>query len=164
MTNSAESALSVLWFAPRSKAAERLAARFHVRMTDGVGPAGTRIVAAGARASEALRAALASPGAYSAIALMSPPALDRLDADVAARLREIDCPVLALFGTDDGQSPPSFGHDWRRGLPKCFQTFVFGAGANMADERPDAVAAIISDFLTRGEGFLVKATDDRLHD
>ena len=58
MTNTQDSTISLLWLAPRSKLADRLAARFALR-EEGA----SAIFAAGARASEALRAALASPGA-----------------------------------------------------------------------------------------------------
>ncbi len=164
MTNTQDTTLSLLWLAPRTKLAERLAATIHLREEGSIGPAATAVLAAGARASEALRAALAAPGAVKSIVLISPPAIDALDADILARLRDIETPVLALFGTDDAASPPDFGHAWRRGLPKCFVTFVYGAGADMANERPEAVASIAVDFLARGEGFLVKATDDKLYE
>ena len=162
-TGADDAEFSVLWFAPRSKITERLDARFHLREEGSIGPAANRALAAGALASAALRAALAHPGAIGAVVLISPPAVERLDADVAARLREIETPVLALFGMDDKASPPDLGAAWRRALPKCFQTFVFDAGADMANERPEAVAALVADFLARGEGFLVKTADERLY-
>ena len=158
-----EAEFSVLWFAPRSKIVDALGTRFYLREEGSIGPAANRALAVGARASAALRATLAHPGALGAIVLISPPAIDRLDADVAARLRDIETPVLALFGMDDKTSPPEFGAAWRRALPKCFQTFVFDAGADMANERPEAVAAIVADFLARGEGFLVTTADERLY-
>jgi pimeloyl-ACP methyl ester carboxylesterase len=157
-----EDKTAVLLLAPRSKAKEILGGQFHLREEGSIGPAATCVYARGAQASPALRGALASPGKFSAIVLVSPPSIDKLDADVAARLREIATPVLALFGTDDEASPPEFGHAWRRGLPKCFVTFVYGADGDMANERPEAVASLVADFLARGEGFLVKDRDERL--
>jgi pimeloyl-ACP methyl ester carboxylesterase len=163
MKDMEESPRSVLWLAPRSKAGALLGARFHLREEGSIGPAASCVVAVGARASEALRAALAAANKFTAIALVSPPSVELLDRDVVGRLREIETPILVLFGTDDAASPPEVAHGWRRGLAKCFPTFVYRAGADMANERPEAVASILVDFLSRGEGFLVRDVDDRLY-
>jgi pimeloyl-ACP methyl ester carboxylesterase len=154
----------ILWLAPPSKLAERLATAFRFREEAQPGAPPNGILAAGPRAGEALRAALAAPGGLGAIVLLSPPPLAVLDADIAGRLREIETPVLALFGTDDPAAPPEAGHAWRRGLPTCFQFFIYGAGADMANERPDAVAMLVADFFRRGDRFLVKTTDGKLYD
>ena len=135
----------VTWLAPASPMAEAIV------------DAANCVVTQGSRANEALR------GFYDAYVLLSPPAIDALEAEVSARLRAIEAPVLVLFGTDDPASPPSFGHAWRRALPKCFLMFVYGAGANMAHDRPEAVKLLISDFLLRRDNFLVRNQDDQLH-
>jgi hypothetical protein len=41
--------------------------------------------------------------------------------------------------------------------------FVYGAGGDMGDERPEAVAMMVADFFERRENFLVRTEDDRLH-
>ena len=150
----------LLWLAPSSAAMELLARTFDMGAPAQATPF---VVAAGARASEALRLALEAKN-VSAIALIAPPALSGLDPDVLEQLQQIETPVLALFGTGDDASPPDFAHDWRRGLPKCFPMFVYAVGADMANERSAAIASIIVEFLKRGEGFLVQQADGRLHD
>ena len=155
MTETQETPAAMLLLAPSSKAADILGKMFELRK-DGAARA---VLAQGARANEALRAALA--GGVSAVVLMSPPAVEALDEDIKSRLRDIAAPILALFGTEDSSSPVEFGHAWRRALPKCFQTFVFDAGADMANERPAAVASLVAEFLTLGEGFLVNHGDGR---
>ena len=149
---------TILTLAPPSKARDILGESFALRET---GPA-QGVLASGERANDALRAALG--GKVSAVALISPPAVEALDADVRERLREVAVPLLALFGMDDARSPIEFGHAWRRALPKGFQSFVYGAGDDMANERPDAVATLVAEFLKLGEGFLVNHDDGRLFD
>jgi hypothetical protein len=34
----------------------------------------------------------------------------------------------------------------------------------MANQRPEAIAALVADFVARGEGFLVNHADARLYD
>jgi len=155
---------TVLWLAPKSRLAERLAGPFEVVAERPAGGIAGCVLAAGDRAGEALRAALADPDRIAAVVLLAPPAVAALEPDLAAHLHEIETPVLALFGTEDTASPPAFGHDWRRALPKGFQTFVYGAGADMANERPDAVATLVTDFFGRGDRFIVKVTDGKLYD
>ena len=150
----------LLWLAPPSAARDLLARTFDMDAAEDAPPF---IVAAGARASEALQRAL-DTHKVSAIALIAPPALGQMEPAAMERLQQIETPVLVLFGTGDDASPPDFAHDWRRGLPKCFPMFVYAAGADMANERPAAIASIIADFLKRGEGFLVQQGDGRLHD
>ena len=150
----------LLWLAPSSAARELLARSFDM---DAAAEAPQFIVAAGARASEALALALDARG-VTAIALMGPPALGQLDPEALARLQQLETPVLALFGTGDEASPPDLAHEWRRGAPKCFPMVVYAAGADMANERPAAIASIIGEFLKRGEGFLVQQADGRLYD
>lgn len=151
---------SLLWLAPASAAKDLLARSFDMDSPAGATPF---IVAAGAQASEALRQAYDAKS-VTAIALIAPPALNELDPAALAQLQSIDTPVLALFGTGDDASPPHYAHDWRRAMAKCFPMFVYAAGADMANERPAAIASIIAEFLKRGEGFLVQQADGRLHD
>ena len=150
----------LLWLGPASAARNLLARSFDMEA-----PAGATqfIVAAGARASDALQQACDAKS-VTAIALIAPPALSELEPAALAQGQTIETPVLALFGTGDDASPPHYAHDWRRGLPKCFPMFVYAAGADMANERPAAIASIIAEFLKRGEGFLVQQADGRLHD
>jgi pimeloyl-ACP methyl ester carboxylesterase len=164
MQNVDDKLAEILWLAPNSKLAEKLGAEFRISEESRPQAPANCILAAGARANDALRTALASPDGVGAIVLLSPPALDALEADVAGRLREVEIPILTLFGTNDPASPPETGHAWRRGLLTCFQFFVYGAGADLANERPDAVAMLVTDFFRRGERFLVKTTDGKLYD
>ena len=75
MTETQETPAAMLLLAPSSKAADILEKKFELRK-DGAARA---VLAQGARANEALRAALA--GGVSAVVLMSPPAVEALDED-----------------------------------------------------------------------------------
>jgi pimeloyl-ACP methyl ester carboxylesterase len=161
VTREGDGFMQVLCLAEESQLIALLRERVGALATDGAGA--RHVLAQGARANAALRACLGAPGGIDAVVLVSPPSVDALDADVVGRLREVDAPVLALFGTEDLVSPPGFGAGWRRALGKCTVIFVFGAGADMGNERPEAVATLVADFLARRENFLVRTEDDRLH-
>jgi pimeloyl-ACP methyl ester carboxylesterase len=64
--------------------------------------------------------------------------------------------TLVLFGADDQRfSSQSIGA-CRKKLPNCHAVMVYGAGAEVESDRPEAVAAFVSDFLKRKENFLVQ--------
>ena len=61
------------------------------------------------------------------------------------------------------RSAPELTTAWRRALPKCHLYFVYDTDARPDEERPEAVAAVVADFLRRKDGFLVRAEDGRVH-
>jgi pimeloyl-ACP methyl ester carboxylesterase len=84
--------------------------------------------------------------------LLGPPR----DEPFEARLRALPMPVLALFGTHDRVTPPAGAHLFREILPNCHLVMVYDAAHGIDADRPEAVAAIVDDFLSRGDGFLVR--------
>ncbi len=139
----------------------------------------------------ALWAAIHSPDVVRALVLVAPSAIrpqdwfapegqdevERKQADLAARLfgppvdealearmGEIVCPVLALFGTRDELIPTSFARRYRQLMPKANVMFVYDAGHRILEDRPEATASLIEDFLQEPGGFLVNRTSGALSD
>jgi pimeloyl-ACP methyl ester carboxylesterase len=108
--------------------------------------------AAGALA--ALWLAADAPGAVRALVLESPPAPP---GDLAGRLPGIGAPALLLRGTRDGAAAPDPGVTGQRLLPNAFLSYVYDAGPDPQGDRPEAFAAVVSDFLGRHGAFLVRA-------
>ena len=86
--------------------------------------------------------------------LLGPPR----DAPFEARLAGLTRPVLALFGTSDRVTPPEGAHLYREILPDCHTVLVYDAAHAIDADRPEALAAIVGDFLARGDRFLVRET------
>jgi pimeloyl-ACP methyl ester carboxylesterase len=128
------------------------------------------LLAQGDRAAAALRLAVEHPGAMRAIVLLGPTAIardgtpaDGADAALLGRLAEIALPSLAIFGTRDAAAPPEAARHYRARIPACNLMFVYDASAAMTAERPDAVAALILDFLERHDLFLVRRESDQIY-
>ena len=92
--------------------------------------------------------------------LFGPP----VDAELEDRMGEITCPVLALFGTRDALIPTAFARRYKQLLPKANVMFVYDAGHSIIEDRPEATAALIEDFLQEPGGFLVNRTSGALGD
>lgn len=127
------------------------------------------LVAEGAQAATALRLALERPDKLAAIVLLGPRIFGaegevaEADASLAQRFESIAVPLLAVFGTRDEMAPPEAGRHYRARNARCNLVFVYDAGAAMGEERPDAVAELITDFLRRGDRFIVRQQDDLLY-
>lgn len=114
------------------------------------------VIARGAAAEQALALAISLPDSVEAVALIAPPSLD--EAGVAAltqRWGETKVPVMVLFGTRDRVSPPSSGGAYRRAIARCNVMFVYDAGSDMDNERPEAVAAVLRQFIVSKDRFVV---------
>ena len=70
-------------------------------------------------------------------------------------LEEIRTPALVLFGTRDQVVAPETGRTFARRIPKCFYTLVYDAGHDIGADRPQALRAIVQDFLEHREKFVV---------
>jgi pimeloyl-ACP methyl ester carboxylesterase len=108
------------------------------------------ILAIGDAASEALTAAEAAGERVRSIVLVSPPASLAGAGPIAPGLRT---PKAVLLGTDDASQPRDVVSLWRRALPHCNAVLVYGAGADLATERPRAFADAAGDFLERQARF-----------
>jgi pimeloyl-ACP methyl ester carboxylesterase len=84
----------------------------------------------------------------------APPPMAGRDDALAARLAEIEAPVLALFGTEDALLGAAVPRLYRARLPHGQVTLVYRAGHDVAADRPAAVARLVDEFLTYGEGFV----------
>ena len=135
-------------------------------LADLLGP-DSGLMAQGAHAASAMALALAAPQAVGALVLLAPTFFDArgqpADAALAARLAELVTPTLVALGTRDALVPPERGMVWRRALPKGHVMMVYDAGANLLEERPEAVAAVAGDFLNRRDKFLVRVQSGMIH-
>ena len=126
------------------------------------------VVGQGAAAEDALRFALERPQAVRALVLLGPALFARdgtaaADGPLVARLGELKLPSLALFGTLDTRVPVEAARHYRQCMPGCNLVFVYDAGHAMAEERSEAVASLVLDFLERHDLFLVRRESDLIH-
>jgi pimeloyl-ACP methyl ester carboxylesterase len=82
------------------------------------------------------------------------------DEALVARLGEIECQTLVLQGTKDGMMPPESGQLLAREIPRAKLLYVYDAGHNIEVDQPERFVALIDDFLTRGEAFIVNPGDE----
>jgi len=85
------------------------------------------------------------------------------DAALDARLATFERPVLALFGTEDRVVPPTSAHLLREAMPNCHVVLIYDVAHAIDAERPEAVAAVVEDFLERHERFLVQRKSGLIH-
>jgi pimeloyl-ACP methyl ester carboxylesterase len=78
------------------------------------------------------------------------------DPELALRLGEIKAPVLLLVGTEDQAIPRETGRMYVERMPNCYYVLVYDAGRAIEEERPDALFAVVGDFLDRRGTFIVK--------
>ncbi len=78
------------------------------------------------------------------------------DAELEAAMRELHVPTLVLFGTEDRITPPELGRHYREILPDCQFVIVYDAAHAIYDDRPEAFAAIVADFLEHRDQFVVR--------
>jgi len=77
------------------------------------------------------------------------------DPDLAKAMGGLAIPVLALFGTRSSVVSTDAAREYSRSIPKCFTTMVYDAGHDIDLDRPDAVTAVVENFLQHGESFIV---------
>lgn len=84
------------------------------------------------------------------------------DSVLETRMREMDIPTLALFGTRDAVLPPAMGRRYREIMPDCYYVLVYNAGHAIGVDRPEAFANVVADFLERHEAFVVSNESEKL--
>ena len=82
------------------------------------------------------------------------PNFDR-DEALAARLGDIEALTLVLMGTEDGVTPAEVGQMLRRELKHAHLIYVYDAAHALEVDQPARVTTLLTDFLERGDGFLV---------
>jgi pimeloyl-ACP methyl ester carboxylesterase len=112
------------------------------------------VVANAASANHALKLVIARPDLVRALALIAPRAPD-------AALPELKTPVMALFGTRT--FPQQIGRKMRDAIANCHVMFIYDADDDMAEQRPEAVAAALREFLTAGDRFIVTGKSGKLY-
>ena len=78
------------------------------------------------------------------------------DPELACRLSELQAPVLLLVGTEDQAIPRETGRMYVERVPHCYYILVYDAGRAIEAERPEALFAVVRDFLERRDTFIVK--------
>jgi len=128
------------------------------------------LVAEDQYAAVALALALDRAKAVTSLTLLAPVLIDakggvatEADEALVARLATLEVPLLAVFGTKDTLAPPEAGRHYRDRLANCNLVLVYDAGHAMGEERPEAVAELVTDFLRRRDLFLVRQTSDLLY-
>lgn len=120
------------------------------------------VVASASVAKRVLKLVLAHPDLANALALLSPPSLDAGDKALAEALPNVKPVVLTMFGTRS--TADAVGRRvYRQSLPKSHMMLVYDTDEHMADQRPEAVAAAIKEFVTLREGFLVTQKSAKIY-
>jgi pimeloyl-ACP methyl ester carboxylesterase len=121
------------------------------------------LIGTGAGAENALRLALSTPERVSALVLESPQLLLSGDnPSLEEAISHLEVPTLAIFGSRDPNIPPDHGARYRALMPDCYYVLVYKAGATVAEDRPNAFAGLVADFLTRREAFVVSNQSEKL--
>jgi pimeloyl-ACP methyl ester carboxylesterase len=117
------------------------------------------VLAKSSEIGAALALAAAHPDEIEALVLLAPSkAAFEENSD---RLAEAKVQILVLAGTLDaegGEAATAF----KQKLRACHLVYVYDAGRDMDTERPEAVAKVTRDFLTRRDKFLVSNSDGRI--
>lgn len=78
------------------------------------------------------------------------------DPELEAAMRELEVPTLVLYGTEDQITPSHYGRLYRELMPNCQFVIVYDAAHALDGDRPEAFAAIVSDFIAHREQFVVR--------
>ena len=77
------------------------------------------------------------------------------DEPAEARLGEIRCPTLVVFGLNDRFVSPEAARVYRERIPNCNIAIVYDAGHCIIGERPEALINTVSDYAEQWETFIV---------
>ena len=120
------------------------------------------LIAASGSASAAIWHALEAKEVVEALVLISPAAVlpageadGDCDADLASMTGEIECATLVVFGLNDRTMAPEAASVYKANIPNCHVSLVYDAGHNIMADRPGALIDVVSDFVERGDAFIV---------
>ena len=85
------------------------------------------------------------------------------DPELEAALRTLEVPTLVLFGTEDRVVAPELGRVYNEIMPRCHFVLVYDAGHSIAQDRPEAVASVVGDFVERKSQFVHSAASSVLN-
>ena len=135
----------------------------HWRVAESIAAGGSErygLVGVSDGANAALQHALANPETVDVLVLVSPTAIRPADGDDAAeleaRLPDVQCPTLVVFGQEDRSVRPEAAGIYHERIPNCNIAFVYAAGHDIAGDRPQALVNLVSDYLERRETFIVQ--------
>ena len=141
-------------------------ARNLARATTAAGLKRYALVSTSADVTIALWQAIDTPQQIDALVLISPALILSeqsnagsdlfTDPELVSRLSELKAPVLLLVGTEDQAIPRETGRMYVERVPHCYYILVYDAGRAIEAERPEALFAVVRDFLERHETFIVK--------
>jgi pimeloyl-ACP methyl ester carboxylesterase len=114
------------------------------------------VIAESDLASAAVAHAIESGDSVEALVLIAPKSGVSNGASADLTLEEVKAPTLVLYGTRDLVVTPETGRIFARRIKKCFYTLVYDAGHDIATDRPQALCAVVSDFLEHREKFVVR--------
>ena len=77
------------------------------------------------------------------------------DTELEEGMRTLAVPTLVLFGTEDRLTPPELGRIYRELLPDCQFVIVYDAAHAIYDDRPEALVAIMGEFIEHPDEFVV---------
>ena len=70
---------------------------------------------------------------------------------------------IIMFGTEDRLTPPELGRHYAELLPHAHLVLIYDAAHAVDADRPEAFAALVSDFLEHREQFVVRRSSGLLH-
>jgi pimeloyl-ACP methyl ester carboxylesterase len=85
------------------------------------------------------------------------------DAELEAAMRELAVPTLVMFGTEDRLTPPELGRHYPEILSHGHLVLVYDAAHAIDADRPEAFAALVSDFLEHHGQFVVRRSSGLLY-
>jgi pimeloyl-ACP methyl ester carboxylesterase len=112
------------------------------------------LIADAGSAHAALQLVATRPDLVRALVLIAPAVPDKLPG-------ELKTPVMALFGTRD--APAHIARSMREVISGCHVMFVYDTDQDLANQRPEAVAAILREFLQAGDRFLVTSKSSKIY-
>jgi pimeloyl-ACP methyl ester carboxylesterase len=115
------------------------------------------LIVRAAAPSDAIGPALQTPASVRALILISPTLAD------PAPFAALDLPVLVLAGTRGASGPQEAGRHFREHLKNCHFVLVYDAGDALEADRPEAVAAVVADFVERHDRFMVTTASGVIH-
>lgn len=77
------------------------------------------------------------------------------DSQAEARLGDIRCPTLAVFGLDDRLVSPEAARVYREYIPNSNIAIVYDAGHCIIGERPEALVNSVADYADQWETFII---------
>jgi pimeloyl-ACP methyl ester carboxylesterase len=105
-------------------------------------------------AQAAIAHAIGSRDSVEALILIAP-SQESNGASTDLSLEQINAPTLVLFGTRDQIVAPETGRVYARRIPRSFYTLVYDSGHDIEAERPQALYAVVRDFLEHREKFVI---------